>query len=128
MNLIIKIMGVALCGAMLNPLIKRNNPELSYALMLAVSAVIIYMLSDTLSLALSEIKSIFGAVPGAEDYLGRILKVTGIALISEYGAALVTDGGETALGRKIELAGKLIILTVALPVIKSLYQSISGLI
>lgn len=128
MNLLVKIVGVALLGAILNPIIKKNNPELSYALVLASAAVIMYMLSDTLSVALKEIKSIFGAVSGGDDYLGRVLKVTGIALISEYGAALVTDGGETALGKKIELSGKLIILTVALPVIKSLYQSITGLI
>lgn len=123
-----KIMGVAISAAVLNPIIKRSNPELSFALVIAASAVIMYMLSDTAGQVINEVKSLYGAVKGAEDYIGRILKITLIAWASEYGSALISDGGETALAKKIELSGKLIILTFALPVIAGLYKSVLGLI
>ena len=128
MSLLLKIMGVAICAAILDPLIKKNNPELSAALVIAASIVILYMLSDTASQVIKSLKSLYDEVSGMEEYMSVILKVTGIAWVCEYGSSLLSDCGEAALGKKIELSGKLIILTLAIPVIKILYKSVIGLI
>ncbi|MBE6574559.1 MAG: hypothetical protein E7652_09255 [Ruminococcaceae bacterium] len=54
------------------------------------------------------------------DYFKVMLKGLGVALLSEAGADLCRDAGESTLASRIELAGKVEILCIALPLIKSL--------
>jgi stage III sporulation protein AD len=53
-------------------------------------------------------------------YFTSVLKITGIAYISEFGAEICRDAGEGAIASKIEMAGKVIIIALAIPVITSL--------
>jgi stage III sporulation protein AD len=49
-----------------------------------------------------------------------LLKVLGIAYLTTIGASLTADLGETALAAKVELAGKLLILVLAVPVLSGI--------
>ena len=49
-----------------------------------------------------------------------VLKITGIAYIAEFGAEICRDAGEGAIAAKIEMAGKVIIIALAVPIITSL--------
>ena len=53
-------------------------------------------------------------------YFTAVLKITGIAYITEFGAEICRDAGEGAIAAKIEMAGKVIIVVLAIPVISSL--------
>jgi stage III sporulation protein AD len=55
-------------------------------------------------------------------YLGILLKVLGIAYLTTIGAALIQDMGEQALAGKVEMAGKLLILVLAVPVLTAILQ------
>ena len=53
-------------------------------------------------------------------YFTAVLKITGIAYITEFGAEICRDAGEGAIAAKVEMAGKVIIVALAIPVISSL--------
>jgi stage III sporulation protein AD len=55
-------------------------------------------------------------------YLVILLKVLGIAYLTTIGAALIQDMGEQALAGKVEMAGKLLILVLAVPVLTAILQ------
>ena len=57
-------------------------------------------------------------------YFSAVLKITGIAYIAEFGAEICKDAGEGAIASKIELAGKVIIVMLAAPIITSLLDLI----
>ena len=63
-----------------------------------------------------------------KDFFLIILKVTGIAYLIEFGKNICIDAGQKAIATKLEMAGKVIILTISLPVISALVNVISGLI
>ena len=46
-----------------------------------------------------------------------LLKIIGIAYIAEFGAQITKDAGQGAIASKIELAGKILILVMAIPIL-----------
>jgi stage III sporulation protein AD len=56
------------------------------------------------------------------QYLPALLKIIGIAYIVEFGAEICRDAGENAIASKIELAGKVLIAIMAIPIITSLLE------
>jgi stage III sporulation protein AD len=62
---------------------------------------------------------------GIDDKLfGTILKIIGIGYVTEYSASICSDFNSNSLGSKIQLAGKITIFLMALPVITSLIDLI----
>lgn len=61
-------------------------------------------------------------------YVETILKIIGIAYIAEFGAQLTKDAGQVAIASKIELAGKILILVMAVPILTVIIETILGLI
>lgn len=57
-------------------------------------------------------------------YLETILKIIGIAYIAELGANITKDAGLGSVAAKIELAGKIFILLLAIPIITALIEAI----
>jgi stage III sporulation protein AD len=60
-------------------------------------------------------------------YLRTILKIIGIAYIAEFGAQIVRDAGQEGIASKIEFAGKVLILVMAVPIIHVIVETVLGL-
>ena len=61
-------------------------------------------------------------------YVETILKIVGIAYIAEFGAQITKDAGQGAIASKIELAGKILILAMAIPILTVIIETIVNLI
>ena len=61
-------------------------------------------------------------------YIGVVLKIMGIAYISQFASELCRDAGEGAIASKIEVAGKIIIMTISMPIIYSLLEVVNEII
>jgi len=57
-------------------------------------------------------------------YISTLLKIVGIAYIAEFGAEVCKDAGESAIASKVELAGKVMIIVLAVPILTSLMDLI----
>ena len=61
-------------------------------------------------------------------YVETILKIIGIAYIAEFGAQITKDAGQGSIASKIELAGKILILAMAIPILTVIIETIINLI
>lgn len=61
-------------------------------------------------------------------YVETILKIIGIAYIAEFAAQITKDAGQGAIASKIELAGKILILAMAIPILTVLIETIIKMI
>ena len=61
-------------------------------------------------------------------YVETILKIIGIAYIAEFAAQITKDAGQGAIASKIELAGKILILAMAIPILTVMIETIIKLI
>ena len=62
------------------------------------------------------------------NYSKTMLKALGIALLSELVSGICRDSGEGTVGSMVEMAGKAVILLLALPLIRSLIETVEGLL
>ncbi len=61
-------------------------------------------------------------------YLETILKIIGVAYIAEFASQITKDAGQGTLSSKIELGGKILILSMAIPILTVLIETILNLI
>ncbi|HEY8552693.1 MAG TPA: stage III sporulation protein AD, partial [Thermaerobacter sp.] len=61
-------------------------------------------------------------------YTATLLKIVGVAYLAEFGAQLCRDAGESALAAKVELAGKVVILLLAVPILMAVLELLIGLL
>jgi len=54
--------------------------------------------------------------------------VMGVAYLAGFGAQICRDAGESSLGIKLELAGKIIILFLAVPIMVAIMEMILRLL
>lgn len=58
------------------------------------------------------------------QFLGIILKITGIAILTEFAVSICQDSGESSIANKVDIGGKVMIITLSLPIISSLLETI----
>ena len=121
---IYKIIGVAFVAAVTSVLLKSTKPELSFAVAITGSIVTLIFIGDLLQTSVNGLMEIAGKT-GLNNGLVRILlKIVGVGYLTEFGAGILTDFGNNALAEKVALAGKLTILVLAMPILKSMFDLI----
>ncbi len=125
---VFKVVGFAIFSVIIILVIKQQKPEI--ALILTVASCVgimifgIFKMSGIINM-LNELVTNSGM---NKEFLEIILKVTGIAYIVEFGKNVCIDAGQSAIATKLEMAGKVIILTLSLPLISALTNVLTGLI
>lgn len=126
--MIIKICIVALCAVILLALIRQYKPEFSVEVLLCASLILLFYLIGSLQYGLDSLQDLYQQLSHGRSYFPIILKALGIAYLTEFTAAICSDAGEKAIATKVELAGKIAIFFVALPIFNSLLSLLSSII
>ena len=124
MENIAKIAAVGIIAAILTVMIRRTNPETAVQLSIAAGVMIVLMAASELAEAVGFIDELRGELGEAYDALGDVVKIIGVAYIAEFSTSALRDAGEGAIASKVELAGKLIIAVMTLPLIRQFTQMI----
>jgi len=61
-------------------------------------------------------------------YLDTVLRVIGVAYLAEFGSQICRDAGEGAIASKVELAGKVLIMVLAVPVVTAVVEVVLRLL
>ncbi|WP_145403927.1 stage III sporulation protein AD [Paenibacillus xylanexedens] len=124
---IIQVVGLALIATVLILVIKEQKPMFAF-LIAAAAGVVIFMLLIGKIGAVIEVLKRLAENSGMESiYLKTVLKIIGIAYIAEFGAQIVRDAGQESIASKIELAGKVLILVLAIPIISIIIETVMKL-
>ncbi len=114
---IFKIIGIGLVGGILSMTVKQYKREYAVLVGLVTVTVILFMTLDTLGDAIYSVRLITEQSGVDTRYFTAVIKVVGVAYVTQYGAEILRDGGEGAVALKVELAGKVFILGLTLPII-----------
>lgn len=121
-----RILGVGLVTAVAALLLRSSKPELSFAVTIAGSVVILLLALEPAAEAFG-IFAELGARTGIDSELIKVIvKIVAIGYLVEFSAGVVEDFGSKSIADKLVLAGKVIIFAVSLPIIKSLLTLIDG--
>lgn len=125
---ILKISALALCAVVLIIIVRQHKPEFGVFVAIGCSVLVLYFLTDSLKYAFSYMSQLYGRLDYGKTYLPVIIKVLAIAYITEFTAQLCRDAGEGSIASKVELAGKIMIFCVALPVFVSMMNLVETLL
>jgi len=121
----IKVVLIGLVAVFVILLLKGGKPEFAMAVSLAACVLILLFAGGTLTTVIRDLQNLFQYVSLPEGYLKILFKILGVAYLAEFGSALCKDAGQSAVGGQIELVGKLAILAISMPVVTSLFETIS---
>ena len=121
---VIRIIGIGLIALIIIILLKQYKPEFAIYISLLTGALIILLLVDQLTGIVNLIQSIAGKANINSQFLALLIKITGIAFLSEFAVSICRDSGEGAIASKIELGSKIIIIAMSIPIISSLLEII----
>ena len=123
---IIKIIGVAFVTALTALLLRSTKPELSFAVTVTGVIVILLFIVDYMKATLGFLTEISGMTGLDNGLIKILLKIVGIGYLTEFSAGILNDFGSNAVADKVILGGKLTLLFLAIPVIKTLLQLMKG--
>ena len=121
---IIKIIGIGITALISIIILKQYKPEFAvYISIIAGIAILLISLSQ-MSGVINLLKDISSRASISSEFLGIILKITGIAILTEFAVSICQDSGESAIANKIDIGGKIMIITMSIPIISSLLETI----
>ena len=56
----------------------------------------------------------------SSEYLGRVVRILGLACLTEAGTRICRDGGQGNIALKVELCGRVLILCAVLPAVREI--------
>jgi stage III sporulation protein AD len=115
---------LGIVAAILIVIIRQQRPEIAIQISIITGVVIFLLLASRLKVVLDMLEG-FSRKAGIDTvYFVTVLKIIGIAYISEFGAEICRDAGESSIASKIELAARVVIIVLAVPIMSSLINMI----
>lgn len=122
------VIGISITALILSLFLKDYNKTVSLILVLFSSALLFFKIVGSIGEITDTLKEITDNAGELSSYLKLMLKVLGIALITQITADICRDCGETALAGQTEVAAKIIIVAIILPLFEAVVKIISGLL
>lgn len=121
---ILKIIGIGITALIIIIVIKQYKPEFAVYISIIAGIAILLLSLSQVSSVVDLLKDISSRASISSEFLGIILKITGIAILTEFAVSICQDSGESAIASKIDIGGKIMIITMSIPIISSLLETI----
>ena len=121
---IIKIIGIAFLAVLIIVILKQYRPEFAIYASIIAGVLILALASNTLSGIIDMIKNISNKTNINSEFLVILIKITGIAILTEFAVSICKDAGESAIASKVDVGGKIIIISMSIPIINALIDTV----
>lgn len=121
---IIKIIGIAFIALIIIIMLKQYRPEYAIFISILTGILILFLVMDRLTGIINLIETIQDKFSINTKFITLLIKITGIAFLSEFAVSVCKDSGEAAIASKIEIGSKIIIISMSIPIISSLLEII----
>ena len=125
---IVKVIGVGLIAALVAGLLRQEKSELYIFAVIAGGALILIIILSSLTEVIAQFGMLIGKSGVDESLFAGVLKIIGVGYITEYASALCTDYGVTSIANKLQLAGKVAIFFMTMPILTKLVEVISSML
>ncbi len=125
---ILKVVGIAVLGLVCAGLLKEIKPSFAVFTSVITGLVILFSLIPEFKILIDEFKRIAEVANVDGVMILTIIKVIGIGYVAEFTATLCDDYGSPSIAKKVLFAGKIIILTLSLPIITNIITSIGNIV
>ncbi len=125
---IVGICIVAVIASIIAVALKQSTPQISLVLSLVAGVMILISIALYLPVFTEKIDFLMLQSGVNSEYAKILLKSVGICFICQFSSDICRDSGQSALAGKVELAGKILILVSALPLMEEILTTANSLI
>jgi stage III sporulation protein AD len=125
---IVKVIGVELITTFAVMVLRPTKPELAAVVSIAGGLIVLLMFVGALETVINSFANIVSKSGIKSEVFNALLKIIGIGYLTEFAAGICTEAGNTSMAQRVNLAGKVIILVLALPIIENLIEIIVGIL
>lgn len=125
---IFKILAIAILTCIASLIVKQVKPEFASIVAISGGIVILLFLINYIDGILNVFRGLVEKANLSPTLFSSILKIIGIGYLTEFTANICNDCGLSSLASKVGLAGKIIILFLALPIITNLLDVLMGIL
>lgn len=125
---ILKIIGIGFLTLIITLTLKEYRKEMAVYSVLIGGAIIIYYSLGIITEIIDFLKSILQNSNYNNMFVSVLLKITGIALLTEYAVSVCKDLGENSIANKIDFGGKIIVISLSIPIISNTLESLTELL
>lgn len=123
---IVKIIGVGFITLIITIILKEYRRDFAIFSVIIGGAIILYFSFDMLSGIISFINTL--NEKSNTGFISVLLKITGISILTEYAVSICRDSGESSIANKIDLGGKIIVISMSIPIISTTLESLTKLL
>lgn len=124
---IVAIVGAAIISAAISVLMKQYKPEYSVFISLVAGIIIFVLILNSILPVLNRIRTFFLNANLSNEYTVILFKALGVCFITQIACDTCKDAGESAIASKVEIAGKLAVLLISLPLFEAVLSLVSNL-
>lgn len=128
MEIIFKIIAIGLITCLATMIVRPIRSDFAVIIGLVGGLIILFMVINYLATIFEVFKEIIGITGLNSNLYTLLLKIIGVGYLIEFTAGICSDTGNSSLGDKVLLGGKIIILVMALPIITNILQIIMELL
>lgn len=108
-------------------ILRRLRPEIATGLIIAAGALAGLMILPQLTQIVDGITQLAASGGVQTSYTAQLMKIGGISLLMDFAAQTCRDANEDGLALKVELAGRVMLIGLSLPVMQKLLAQIMSL-
>lgn len=121
---IIKIIGIGLVALILIIILKQYKPEFAIYVSLLAGALILALIFSKISGIIEIISNLTNKISIHKEFVTLLIKITGIAILTEFAVSICKDSGETAIASKVDMGGKVIMVSMTIPIMAGLLETL----
>lgn len=116
------MIGITVVAAFLAVLLRRYHPEYSMAIGLITGILVLALLLTQVAPVVGRLQTLLDSSSLPSEYGLILCKALGVCLLTQLAADACRDAGENAMAEKAELAGKVFLLLLALPLFEKIAE------
>ena len=120
--------GLGIIAALVCVMLRQLRPEYAMLLSVAAGVFILLALVPGILQIIEQIQSMTARANVPDEYIGILLKAVGICFVTQISCDTCKDAGENAISAKIEMAGKIAVLIISLPLFERVLGVVQALI
>lgn len=121
---IVKIIGIGLIALAVIIILRQYKPEYALYVSIAASILILTIVFQKMFSVIELLNNLSSRTAINTTFIALLVKITGIAILTEFAVSICKDCGESAIASKMDIGGKIMIVTVSIPVISSLLETV----
>jgi len=125
---LVRIAGIGIVGAVLAVVVSEKKPEMGMMIGLAFGALALAIVAGKAGAVIQLINDSVDRSGIDANLIVPVLKVTGMAYITQFAVDACRDAGQNSIASKIEIAGKIMMLAVAAPIATALIRMVTTII